>query len=142
MIFIIENARVRAVQKVRRSTPRQPSHAAMPHLEDAIRTAFDEPSAKHGVIFDSYAVWKRESETRLELRANDLYGGLNEFTRSLIVRHLWRALERLAGGSVVIVDNPPQMWSQSIDVAFHDHGIDPWRLPVPGLGGAPQFAKD
>jgi hypothetical protein len=139
-LIVVETLRLRAAERERkrpRSRPRR-----QPQLEDAIRSAFDGPTLKHGAIFLTYAVWKREQETRLELLAADPFGRLNEFTRCLIVRHLWRALERLSAGSVVVVDNPPQMWSESVDAAFHDHGIDPWRLPPAGLAGAPQFAKE
>lgn len=139
-ILLVEALRAHAAEKLRkrpRSVPRR-----QPQLEDAIRSAFDGPTRKHGPIFVTYSVWKREQETRLELLAADAFGRLNEFTRCLIVRHLWRALENLASGSVVVVDDPPQMWSASIDVAFHDHGIDPWRLPPLGVAGAPQFAKE
>ena len=140
LVLIVESARMRSAQKVR-ARPRSQSRR-MPQLEDAIRSAFDGPALKHGAIFESYAVWKRDQETRLELRANDTFGTLNEFTRSLIVRHLWRALERLTSGSVVMVDHPPQRWSASVDTIFHDHGIDPWRPPAAAFGPAPQFAKD
>jgi hypothetical protein len=139
-IFVAESFRMRAQEKLR-ATPRSKARR-QPQLEDAIRAAFDGPSAKHGELFLSYSVWKRDQETRLELLAADPFGRLNEFTRCLIVRHLWRALERVAAGSVVMVDNPPQTWTVSIDRTFHDHGIDPWRLPVPNLIPAPQFAKE
>jgi hypothetical protein len=138
-ILVAESLRLRSAEKLRRTPRSRPRR--QPHLEDAIRTAFDGPTAAHGRIFESYGVWKRDQETRLELLAADPFGRLNEFTRCLIVRHLWRALERLSAGSVVMVDNPPQMWSESIDVTFHDHGVDPWRLaPLAPL--APQFAKE
>ena len=137
-IFIAENFRLRAAEKVR-ATPRSKARR-QPQLEDAIRAAFDGPAEKHGQLFLSYSVWKRDQETRLELLAADPFGRLNEFTRSLIVRHLWRALEHVAAGSVVMVDKPPQTWTVSIDRTFHDHGIDPWRTPVPTL--VPQFAKE
>jgi hypothetical protein len=140
VIFIAESARLRKAEKLR-AMPRIKARR-QPHLEDAIRAAFDGPTEKHGEIFLSYSVWKREQETRLELSAGDPFGRLNEFTRCLIVRHLWRALEGLAAGSVVMVDNPPQTWTVSIDRTFHDHGIDPWRLPIPSLVPAPQFAKE
>jgi hypothetical protein len=139
-IFIVESLRLRAAEKIRK-TPRSKARR-QPQLEDAIRAAFDGPAEKHGQLFVSYSVWKRDQETRLELSAADPFGRLNEFTRCLIVRHLWRALETLAAGSVVMVDNPPQTWTQSIDVTFHDHGIDPWRLPPIGLIPVPQFAKE
>ncbi len=139
-IFIVESLRLRKAQRIRQ-TPRSTARR-QPQLEDAIRAAFDGPSEKHGELFLSYTVWKRDQETRLELLAADPFGRLNEFTRCLIVRHLWRALERLADGSVVMVDNPPQTWTHKVDAAFHDHGIDPWRLPPPGPVLVPQFAKD
>jgi hypothetical protein len=139
-IFIAESARLRKAEKLR-AMPRIKARR-QPHLEDAIRAAFDGPTEKHGAIFLSYSVWKREQETRLELLAGDPFGRLNEFTRCLIVRHLWRALEGLVAGSVVMVDNPPQTWSQSVDVTFHDHGIDPWRLPPISAVPAPQFVND
>jgi hypothetical protein len=139
-IFIAENIRLRAAEKVR-ATPRSKARR-QPQLEDAIRAAFDGPAEKHGQLFLSYSVWKRDQETRLELLAADPFGRLNEFTRSLIVRHLWRALEHVAAGSVVMVDNPPQTWTVSIDRTFHDHGIDPWRLPIAALIPVPQFAKE
>jgi hypothetical protein len=139
-IFVAESFRMRAQAKLR-ATPRSKARR-QPQLEDAIRAAFDGPAEKHGQLFLSYSVWKRDQETRLELLAADPFGRLNEFTRSLIVRHLWRALERVAAGSVVMVDNPPQTWTVSIDRTFHDHGIDPWRLPIPSLVPAPQFAKE
>jgi hypothetical protein len=140
-LFAADAVRSRAARKSRmraRSVPRR-----QPHLEDAIRSAFDGPTAKHGPIFESYSVWKRDQETRLEVLAAGPFAALNEFTRCLIVRHLWRALERLATGSVVVVDNPPQRWSASVDVTFHDQGIDPWRVPPLGIASSgPQFAKE
>jgi len=139
-IFIAESIRLRAAEKVR-AMPRSKARR-QPQLEDAIRAAFDGPAEKHGQLFLSYSVWKRDQETRLELLAADPFGRLNEFTRSLIVRHLWRALEHVAAGSVVMVDNPPQTWTVSIDRTFHDHGIDPWRLPIGALIPVPQFAKE
>jgi hypothetical protein len=142
-LIAIEIARARtkpAVTLTQRSAPRR-----QPHLEDRIRAAFDAPRGQYGDVFVKYAVWKRDQETRLELYAAGPFAQLNEFTRCLIVRHLWRALEGLAEGSVVVVDSPPQRWSKAIDQKFHDHGIDPWRL-VSNVNRvamtAPQFAKD
>jgi len=122
----------------RRVVPRR-----QPLLEERIRSAFDGPREKHGDIFVSYAIWKRDHETRLELFAADPFAQLNEFTRCLIVRHLWRALEALSEGAVVVVDSPPQVWSRSINEKFQDRGVDPWRVaPIVTSLGGPQFAKD
>jgi hypothetical protein len=41
-----------------------------------------------------------------------------------------------------MVDNPPQTWSVTVDRSFHDHGIDPWRLPAINLAPIPQFVND
>jgi hypothetical protein len=123
-------------------TPKRIVPRRQPLLEDRIRTAFDGPREKHGDIFVSYAIWKRDHETRMELFASDPFAQLNEFTRCLIVRHLWRALEELSEGSVVVVDSPPQVWSKSINEKFRDHGIDPWKVAPLGNALGPQFAKD
>ncbi len=107
-----------------------------------MRGALDEPQAQYGEIFTSYMIWKRDQETRMELFTGDPWMQLNEFTRAIVVRHIWRALEKLAKGSVVVVDQPPQEWSAQIDQTFDDRGIDPWgeKLAPPEPG--PQYAKD
>jgi len=111
-----------------------------PLLEDRMRGALIEPQAQYGEIFASYMIWKRGQETRMELFASDPWTQLNEFTRAVVVRHIWRALEKLAKGSVVIVDSPAQEWSAQIDKTFDDRGIDPWGERVESAG--PQFIKD
>jgi hypothetical protein len=142
MMIVIEVLRLQAGRRsrtpVRSRRPRR-----QPILEDRIRSAFEAPRAQFGEIFVSYTIWRRENETRLELFSGDPWLRLNEFTRSLVVRHLWRALEALVQGSVVVVDAPPQQWSKEIDAKFDDNGVDPWgpRPPSPGMGG-PQFARD
>ena len=95
------------------------------------------PKRKYGDIFVAYVVWKSDRETRLELVAGAPWKRLNEFTRALVVRYMWRALESLAGGSVVLIDSPPQQWDESIDAEFHDQGFD-WKT----FGDGPQFAKE
>jgi hypothetical protein len=140
LMIVIEVVRLRADSrpKVRRPYPRRQIV-----LEDRIRSAFDGPRAQHGDIFVSYMIWRRETETRLELFSADPWLRLNEFTRSLVVRHLWRALEAFAQGSVVIVDTPSQQWSKTIDAAFDDNGVDPWGSPPPAFGsGGPQFIQE
>ena len=108
-----------------------------------MRAAFEGPRAEYGDIFVSYMVWRRERETRLELFAGDPWLSLNEFTRSLIVRHLWRTLEALAKGSVVIVDSPSQQWTKQIDEQFDDNGMDPWgTTPAYGRSSGPAFIKE
>ena len=140
LIVAIEITRLRksrAVSITKRTIPRR-----QPQLEDRVRSAFAGPREKHGDIFVSFAIWRRDQETRMELFAADPFAQLNEFTRCLIVRHLWRGLEQFVEGSVVVVDSPPHTWSAAIDDKFHDHGIDPWRLVPLVAVVAPQFAKE
>lgn len=127
-----------------RSRVRYRHHRRQPLLEDRLRAAFDPPQQQFGDIFVSYTVWKHDTEMRLELIAAPPWIKLNEFTRSLVVRHLWRALEKLAAGSVVIVDSPAQEWSKAIDAKFVDEGTDPWAELPPYVvpSSAPQFIKD
>jgi hypothetical protein len=145
VLIVIEVMRLRAAG-ARRSRVRHHHPRRQPLLEDRLRDAFEEPRALYGDIFVSYMIWRREQETRLELFAGDPWLKLNDFTRALVVRHLWRALEALAKGSVVLVDAPQQQWNSTIDAAFDDGGVDPWaRRPTtfgtPATDG-PQFIKD
>jgi hypothetical protein len=118
-----------------------------PLLEDRIRESLEEPNAQYGQIFTSYMIWKHGQQTRMELFAGDPWLQLNEFTRAIVVRHIWRALEKLSKGCVVVVDQPPQEWSEHVDKSFDDRGIDPWgsampRPPADAGPNSPQFIRD
>jgi hypothetical protein len=106
-------------------------------LEARIRTMLAGPRTKYGEIFTDYSVWRSAHETRLELVAGAPWKKLNEFTRSLIVRYLWRVLESLAGGAVVVVDEPHQVWNEDVDSGFRDQGFD-WKT----FGLGPQFVNE
>ncbi len=108
-----------------------------PDLEARIKTVLAGPRLKYGDIFTDYSVWKSERETRLELTATAQWARLNEFTRCLVVRYLWRVLESLAGGAVVVVDMPQQEWNIEIDSSFRDQGFD-WKT----FGHGPQFIEE
>lgn len=144
LMIVIEVVRLRAASSRRaRVSHRHPRR--QPLLEDRLRGAFEEPRALYGEIFVSYMIWRREQETRLELFAGDPWLKLNEFTRSLVVRHLWRALEALSKGSVVLVDSPAQQWNKDVDATFDDGGVDPWAATKPvgtAVTDGPQFIKD
>jgi hypothetical protein len=133
-----------AVLRSRRKRPaKRYSHRharRQPLLEDRMRDVLEEPQTQYGAVFTSYMIWKKDQETRMELFSGDPWLSLNDFTRALVVRHIWRALEKLAKGAVVVVDQPPQEWSAQTDQTFDDHGIDPWDHVV---SSAPsQFIKD
>ena len=134
-----------AVIRSRKRPARRSAHRharRQPLLEDRMREALEQPHTQYGEIFTSYMVWKRDQETRMELFSGAPWNNLNEFTRAIVVRHIWRALEKLAKGSVVVIDQPPQEWSAQTDKAFDDRGIDPWGEKVPPPDTSPQFVKD
>jgi hypothetical protein len=108
-----------------------------PDLEARIKTVLTGPRHKYGDIFTDYSVWRSDRETRLELTATAQWSRLNEFTRCLVVRYLWRVLESLAGGAVIVVDSPPQEWNVEIDSGFRDQGFD-WKT----FGHGPQFIEE
>jgi hypothetical protein len=114
-------ANVRAVKKGA-NAPRR-----LPFLEERVREALENTKQQFGEIFTSYTVWQVDKQTRLELETAPKWKRLSEFTRSLIVRHLWRALEAVATGTVVVVDDPPMQWTRETTAAFRDRGVDPWR---------------
>lgn len=125
--------RTRAVkQEVARTARRR-----APDLEARIKTVLAGPRQKYGDIFTDYSVWKSERETRLELTATPQWARLNEFTRCLVVRYLWRVLESLSGGAVVVVDAPQQEWNVEVDSVFRDQGFD-WKT----FGHGPQFIEE
>jgi hypothetical protein len=136
LILTVELYR-RAHPPVRVTTPREPRR--QPHIEDRVREALDETKHRFGNVFESYRVWKIDRETRLELRAAPPWRKLSEFTRCIILRHLWRSLEAVAQGSVVIVDTPEQRWSAEVNVKFFDRGVDPWKASRLYLPVAPQY---
>jgi hypothetical protein len=143
LMIVIEFLAQRSRRKPKRRTTGHRHARRQPLLEDRMRDALEAPVAQYGEIFTSYMIWKKENETRMELFTGDPWLGLNAFTRALVVRHVWRALEKLSKGSVVVVDSPAQQWSAEVDRSFDDQGIDPWAeiAPAPAAGGGSQFIK-
>lgn len=133
-ILLLRRRKRKARRSIHRHARRQPL------LEDRMRDALEEPQTQYGEIFTSFTVWKRDQETRMELFTGPPWMQLNEFTRSIVVRHIWRALEKLAKGSVVVIDSPPLEWTAQTDQAFDDRGIDPWGEGVQPAGS--QFVKE
>jgi hypothetical protein len=132
-----------AVMRARSRPQKRVAHRharRQPLLEDRMRDVLHEPHRQYGEIFTTYMIWKRDQETRMELFSGDPWMNLNEFTRAIVVRHIWRALEKLAKGSVVVIDQPPQEWSAQVDKSFDDRGIAPWGENVQSAGS--QFIKD
>jgi hypothetical protein len=133
LIAIVAVLRYRSLQAMKARTRRKRA----PDLEARIKTVLTGPRQKYGDIFTEYSVWKSERETRLELTATPQWARLNEFTRCLVVLYLWRVLESLSGGAVVIIDSPPQEWNVDVDASFRDQGFD-WKT----FGHGPQFIEE
>jgi hypothetical protein len=132
--------RRRARPRVRVKSANKPRR--LPYLEERVRQALDHTKQQFGEVFTSYKVWSVDKETRLEIEAAPKWKRLSEFTRSLIVRHLWRTLEAVSSGSVVIVDDPPMEWTREVNLAFRDRGVDPWRAhPLYAAGGPPRYKR-
>jgi hypothetical protein len=110
-------------------------------LEEHVGDLLTGPMHRYGKIFTHYEVWRFEQETRLELHAGTPWRKLNDFARSLVVRYLWQALERIAGAAVVVVDTPRQQWDKDADLHFQDEGWDWLTFPSPWTNG-PQFVKE
>jgi hypothetical protein len=133
VLVVFAIMRMRADARIRS----QPMRKRALDLEARVKTVLAGPRQKYGDIFTDYSVWRLGRETRLELVATDQWSRMNEFTRCLVVRYLWRVLESLAGGAVVVVDQPPQEWNVEVDAGFRDQGFD-WKT----FGHGPQFVEE
>jgi hypothetical protein len=115
-----------------------------PELEEYMHAVLNGLRHGFGEIFVSYEVWKTDRETRMNLKAAPAWKRLSELTRSQLIRQVWRALELVTGGAVVVVDVPAQRWSREIDLQFDR---SPLGLAAAGSGftgavTAPQYFKD
>ncbi len=136
-VAIVATYTIRDSKPVRKQTrTRRAEPARSIVLGAKMKSVLAGPGQKYGRIFTGYQVWETQYETRLDLESGAGWIALNEFTRKLIVRYLWRALESPAGGAVVIVDAPRLEWNAAADSDFRDHGFD-WRTN----GAGPQFAR-
>lgn len=134
LAIAIEIVRLRA--RERRTPPRFPSSAppaaARGPVARRVRGAHP-PGRRNFRELRDLAPGTRNPARALQRRR---MAAAQRIHRSIVVRHLWRALETLAKGAVVVVDAPPQRWSKEIDAGFDDQGIDPCVVrPVRRLGG-------
>jgi hypothetical protein len=135
-LIVVVVSRKRVPPPPERSAPRRAYD-----LEEHVGDLLTGPMHRYGKIFTHYEVWRFEQETRLELHAGVPWKKLNDFARSLVVRYLWQALERIAGAAVVVVDTPRQQWDKDVDTHFQDEGWDWLTFPSPWTNG-PQFIKE
>jgi hypothetical protein len=111
----------------------------VPHLERRMLDAFSGPRATYGDCFARYSIWRQPESTRMDVSTQGPWAALNLFTRSLIVRHLWRTLEKLSQNTVTVHVDAGQpgamLWTAASTAAFDDGGkLEPW-APVSGRAG-------
>lgn len=141
MLVAIElrlRGRKRAPVKIGPREPREPRR--LPHVEERVRDVLADTKQRFGPVFVDYKVWRMDREMRLELEVAPLWKRLSDFTRCLVIRQLWRTLEEISGGAVVVVDAPPLRWTKDVDSGFRARGADPW-LARYATATAPQYIK-
>jgi len=134
----IEVYRLQARKRRRRVAVSAPPRR-LPHLERRMADAFSGPRAVYGDLFAEFSIWRQSDTTRMDVATRDPWHGLNAFTQSLILRHLWRSLTEFARNNVLVhVDSgTPRaiVWSAMSTENFNDGGkLEPW-APVKGRVG-------
>jgi hypothetical protein len=110
-----------------------------PHLERRIAEAFRGPREAYGDVFAGFSVMRVADTTQMDVATKGPWQTLNLFTRSLIVRHLWRSLEKLARNTVTVRVDPgapgSMLWTAKQTAEFNDGGkMEPW-APARGKAG-------
>ena len=138
LAIVIELGRARATKRRQRRAMKAPPKR-MPHLEQRMAAAFEGPRRSYGPCFAEFSIWRQYETTRMDVGTTGTWRALNDFTRALAVRHLWRALVKLTGGTVVVHVDPGTptaiLWTQASTDEFKDFGMtEPW-APAKGRVG-------
>jgi hypothetical protein len=109
------------------------------HLERHMAEAFRGPRKAYGDVFAGFSVMRQANTTQMDVSTKGPWQSLNLFTRSLIVRHLWRSLEKLARNTVTVRVDPgapgSMLWTAKQTAEFNDGGkMEPW-APARGRAG-------
>ena len=112
----------------RRSPHRAPDGRRLPRTARGVRRC----------VF-RLSVMRVADTTQMDVATKGPWQTLNLFTRSLIVRHLWRSLEKLARNTVTVRVDPgapgSMTWTVKQTAEFNDGGVpDPWS-PAKGRVG-------
>lgn len=133
----IEIYRLRMAKRRKKRTGQAPRR--LPQLERRMADAFSGPRAIYGDCFAEFSIWRQAETTRMDVFTKQAWTALNIFTRSLIVRHLWRQLSAFAKNSVLVHVDPgtpnAMVWSAATTAQFDDKGVlEPW-APARGRVG-------
>jgi len=134
----IEVQRLRAAKRRRKQAALAPPRR-MPQMERRMADAFSGPRAIYGDCFAEFSIWRQSETTRMDVSTKTAWQALNKFTRSLIVRHLWRSLAKFASKSVLVHVDPGTphaiVWTAQTNAQFDDGGVkEPW-VPAKGRVG-------
>ena len=134
----IEIYRLRS-SKRRKHRASQAPPRRLPQLERRMTDAFSGPRAIYGDCFAEFSIWRQSETTRMDVSTKSAWTALNVFTRSLIVRHLWRQLAAFAKNTVLVHVDPGTphaiVWTALSTQQFDDKGVlEPW-APAKGRVG-------
>ncbi len=134
----IEVYRLNAAKRRKRRAAMGPPRRS-PHLERRMAEAFRGPREAYGDVFEGFSVVRVADTTQMDVATKGPWLNLNLFTRSLIVRHLWRSLEKLARNTVTVRVDPgapnAMLWTAKQTAEFNDGGkMEPW-APARGKAG-------
>jgi hypothetical protein len=133
----IEVYRLRTAKRRKRRSAQAPRR--LPQLEARMADAFSGPRAIYGDCFAEFSIWRQSETTRMDVATKSAWTALNLFTRSLIVRHLWRQLAGFAKTAPLVHVDPGTanaiVWSAVSTAQFDDKGVkEPW-VPAKGRVG-------
>jgi hypothetical protein len=136
--IVIEVYRLAAAKRRKRRAAATPARRS-PHLERRMAEAFRGPREAYGDVFAGFSVMRQADMTQMDVSTKGPWQTLNLFTRSLIVRHLWRSLEKLARNTVTVRVDPgapgSMLWTAKHSTEFNDGGkMEPW-APARGRAG-------
>jgi hypothetical protein len=126
----IEVYRLMEAKRRKRRAAAAPARRS-PHLERRMAEAFRGPCDAYGDVFAGFSVMRQADMTQMDIATKGPWLTLNLFTRSLIVRHLWRSLEKLARNTVTVRVDPgapgSMLWTAKQTAEFNDGGkMEPW----------------
>jgi len=138
LLILIASEIVALVARKRKR--RRGSIRRAPLLEARMRSALAGPREYHGDWFATHVIWRERGTTRMDITTAKPWQSISDFSRSLIVRHIWRALRTLVSGTVLVRVDPgtpdSMIWSAAETARFDDCGVIPrWvRTPITRTG--------
>jgi hypothetical protein len=126
------SAKDRARRRRRREAARRlPRRQALLEKKMA-EVAFTPVRSAYGEVFSAFVIMRTPEQVHMDVEMQPgVWGQFKPFIRALIIRHLFRTLAALSGGTVrVVLDKgtPDSMeWTAEHDAAFRDGGMKaPW----------------